>query len=207
MLKKGWITFVFGAGRIGQKDGDGMALHHHAGGYQLEKPVYFIGFMGAGKTSVSQYLAKTCGLASIDADEYLELLEDRIIADIFAEDGEDAFRNMESRYLAELSQRSPRFIACGGGVVKRPQNAETMKNSGFVVYLGVTAESAAARIPNTDSRPLFKNLDVARATLTQREPLYKAAADVYVETTDRGVPEIAEEVQRILADRGILVKE
>jgi shikimate kinase len=180
---------------------------HHAGGYELEKPVYFIGFMGAGKTSVSQYLAKTLGLASIDADEYLELLEDRIIADIFAEDGEDYFRNMETIYLKELSKRSPRLIGCGGGVVKRPENIDIMKEHGYTVYLGVTAEEAAARIPNTDSRPLFKDLDNARRSVAEREPLYEAAADVYVNTTRREVPEIAAEVRDILLREGVLVKD
>ena len=70
--------------------------HQHAGRYVLKKPVFFIGFMGAGKTSVSQQIAVTCGVASIDADEYLEFREDRIIADIFAEDGEEAFRDIVS---------------------------------------------------------------------------------------------------------------
>ena len=81
-----------------------------AGGYYLTKPVFFIGFMGAGKTSVSQQLAVTYGLASIDADEYLELREDRIIADIFAEDGEEAFRDIETDVLKDLSARSPRWL-------------------------------------------------------------------------------------------------
>lgn len=90
-----------------------------AGGYRLTKPVFFIGFMGAGKTSVSQQLAVQYGLASIDADEYLELREDRIIADIFAEDGEEAFRDIETDVLRDLSQRSPRLIGCGGGVVTK----------------------------------------------------------------------------------------
>mgnify|MGYP003159331516 FL=1 len=85
-----------------------------AGGYRLTKPVFFIGFMGAGKTSVSQQLAVQYGLASIDADEYLELREDRIIADIFAEDGEETFRDIETDVLRDLSQRSPRLIGCGG---------------------------------------------------------------------------------------------
>lgn len=75
---------------------------HHAGRYVLNKPVFFIGFMGAGKTSVSQQIAVTYGVASIDADEYLELREDRIIADIFAEDGEEAFRDIETDVLRDL---------------------------------------------------------------------------------------------------------
>lgn len=180
---------------------------HHAGGYELVKPVYFVGFMGAGKTSVSQYLAKTLGLASIDADEYLELLEDRVIADIFAEDGEDYFRDMETVYLRELSKRSPRFIGCGGGVVKRPENDRIMNEHGFVIYLVVTADEAAARIPNTDSRPLFKDLENARKSVAEREPLYEAAADATVDTTGRSVPEISAEVRDILIDKGVLVKE
>lgn len=66
-------------------------------------------------------------LASIDADEYLELREDRIIADIFVEDGEEAFRDIETDVLRDLSQRSPRLVGCGGGVVtKRAENTEIM---------------------------------------------------------------------------------
>ena len=140
--------------------------HQHAGRYVLKKPVFFIGFMGAGKTSVSQQIAVTCGVASIDADEYLEFREDRIIADIFAEDGEEAFRDIETDVLRDLTRRSPRLIGCGGGVVsKRPENAQIMKEAGFVVYLKVSADAAAARIPNTESRPMFKNLDTARKTI------------------------------------------
>lgn len=181
--------------------------HSHAGGYELTKPVFFIGFMGAGKTSVSQQLAVTYGLASIDADEYLELREDRIIADIFAEDGEEAFRDIETDVLRDLASRSPRLIGCGGGVVtKRPENAQIMKESGFVVYLKVTADGAAARIPNTDSRPMFKNLETARKTIVERAPQYEAAANIEVETEGRSVRQVAEEVAGALLDAGIMVK-
>lgn len=176
-----------------------------AGGYYLTKPVFFIGFMGAGKTSVSQQLAVTYGLASIDADEYLELREDRIIADIFAEDGEEAFRDIETDVLKDLSARSPRLIGCGGGVVtKRPENAEIMRNAGFVVYLQVSADEAARRIPNTDSRPMFKNLETARKTIIERIPNYEAAANIAVQTEGRSVREVAGEVASILLNQGIM---
>lgn len=179
----------------------------HASRYSLTKPVFFIGFMGAGKTSVSQQIAVTCGVASIDADEYLELREDRIIADIFAEDGEEAFRDIETDVLRDLAARSPRLIGCGGGVVtKRPENAEIMRESGYVVYLKVTADGAAARIPNTDSRPMFKNLETARKTIVEREPQYEAAANVAVQTEGRTIREVAEEVVEHLLEAGILVE-
>ncbi len=175
--------------------------------YTLTKPVFFIGFMGAGKTSVSQQIAVTCGVASIDADEYLELREDRIIADIFAEDGEEAFRDIEADVLRDLARRSPRLIGCGGGVVtKRRENADIMRESGFVVYLQVTADGAAERIPNTESRPMFKNIETARKTIVERMPQYEAAADVSVDTEGRSIREVADEVVERLLEAGVLVK-
>lgn len=180
----------------------------HAGGYALIKPVFFIGFMGAGKTSVSQQLAVQYGLASIDADEYLELREDRIIADIFAEDGEEVFRDIETDVLRDLASRSPRLIGCGGGVVtKRAENAGIMRDNGYVIYLQVTADEAARRIPNTDSRPMFKNLDTARKTIVERIPQYEAAAHYSIDTEGRAVTDIAQEIAEHLLEVGIMVEE
>ena len=186
-----------------------MTANHptHAGKFYLTKPVFFIGFMGAGKTSISQQIAVTCGVASIDADEYLEFREDRIVADIFAEDGEEAFRDIETDVLRDLVKRSPRLIGCGGGVVtKRPVNAQIMKEAGYVVYLKVSADGAAARIPNPDSRPMFKNLETARKTIVERDPQYEAAADVSVDTEGRTIRDVADEVVELLLDAGVLVK-
>ena len=90
-------------------------------------------------------------------------------------------------------------------VSKRPENAQIMKEAGFVVYLKVSADAAAARIPNTESRPMFKNLDTARKTIVERAPQYEAAADVEIETENRSIREVAEEVVAVLLDRGIMI--
>ena len=175
----------------------------HGAGYQLSKPVFFVGFMGSGKTTVSRFLGARYGFRAVDADEYLEQRSGRIIADIFAEDGEECFRDLETRCLEKLSSGEPGLVSCGGGVVKREQNVQLMRDHGFVVYLRTTAEEAAARIPDSSSRPLFRNLETARKTLAEREPLYEAAADASVDTVGRDVSDIAAEVLCILEDNGI----
>lgn len=174
--------------------------------FRLVKPVFLIGFMGAGKTSVARQLAVTRGLSSIDADQYLELREGRVIADIFAQDGEEGFRAIETDVLKDLAAHSPRLISCGGGAPLRPGNAALMKDSGFVVYLEVTADEAAKRIPDTDSRPMFKSFDVARETIVDRIPKYEAAADVRIQTVGRSVQEVADEVADALERTGVLVR-
>ncbi len=184
-----------------------MAAGHASAQHRLTRPVFFIGFMGCGKTSVSRYLAETAGAESIDADEYLESREGRAIVDIFAEDGEEHFRDLETECLKDLADGGPRLIGCGGGVVKRPENVAIMHDKGFVVYLEVSAQAASRRIPNADTRPLFENLETARKMLSERSALYERAADVRVPTVGRAVPEISEEVRAILVERGILAAE
>ena len=171
--------------------------------YALSKPVYLIGFMGAGKSCVGRYLHRKYGFKVIDADNYLEEKEGRVISEIFAQDGEDYFRDMETKYLRELSE-TPQVICTGGGVAKRPQNVEIMKEHGFVVYLSVTAEAAAARIKDASSRPLFKDLDTARATIAERIPLYTSAADAIVNTVGRSVKQIANEVFRVIREHNLI---
>ena len=164
---------------------------------ELTRPVFFVGFMGAGKTSVARRLARTCGVASVDMDTYLERREGKA--------GEDGFRAIETDVLRELGAKpDPLLISCGGGVVVTPANHDVFREAGFVVYLEVTADEAASRISDTSTRPLFQNLEAARARCEEQLPLYEAVADVRVSTAGKSVPAIAREVQRILEKEGIL---
>ena len=154
---------------------------------ELARPVFFVGFMGAGKTSVARRLARTCGVASVDMDTYLERREGKRVKEIFAQAGED-----------------PLLVSCGGGVVKRDENRAILRDAGFVVYLKVTADEAKSRISDTSTRPLFQDLDVARKTSEERLPLYAEVADLTIDTAGKNVATIAREVQSALEKEGIL---
>ena len=118
--------------------------------YELVRPVFFIGFMGAGKTSVARKLARMCGVASVDMDTYLERREGKKIKDIFAEVGEEGFRAIETDVLVELMGKDPLLVSCGGGVITRAENREMLAEGGFVVFLYVDADEAAGAEPGGD---------------------------------------------------------
>ena len=172
--------------------------------YELKAPVFFIGFMGAGKTSVSRRLARMCHITSIDMDAYLERREGKKVKEIFSEQGEAAFRIVETDVLKELAAKEPLLISCGGGVVKSHENRRVLDDAGCVVYLKVSADEAAGRISDLSTRPLFQNLDAARKTSEERLPLYLGVADIVVDTAGKSVGRIAAEVRELLKKEGIL---
>ena len=180
------------------------------GGLELQKltrTVFFVGFMGAGKTSVARKLARRIGVASIDMDTFIERRCERKVSEIFAESGEAGFRAIETDVLRELAQGEPCLVSCGGGVVLAPENREILKQDGFVVYLEVTAAEAASRISDVSTRPLFGDLEQAERVIQGRLPLYEEVADVRVDTAGKGTSRIAYEVQGLLKREGIIKKE
>lgn len=173
----------------------------------LKRPVFFIGFMGAGKTSVARKLARMCALSSVDMDTYLERREGRKIKEIFASEGEDTFRAIETDVLVELIEKDPLLVSCGGGVITREENRAILRERGFVVHLKVSADEAASRISDTSTRPLFQDLEAARARCAERMPVYESLANVTVDTAGKNVYAIAREVQRALEREGVLCQQ
>lgn len=175
--------------------------------FALTRPVFLIGFMGAGKTSVSRKLARMCALSAVDMDTYLERREGRKIKDIFASDGEDTFRAIETEVLEELVGKDPLLVSCGGGVITREVNRTILRESGFVVHMKVSVDEAAARISDTSTRPLFQDLEAARERCAQRLPLYESVAHASVDTSGKNVYAIAREIQRALEREGVLCRQ
>ena len=171
---------------------------------ELQKPVFFVGFMGAGKTSTARKLARMAGIAAVDMDTYIVRREQKSVTQIFETVGEDGFRAIETAVLRELAAKDPMLISCGGGVVLREENRQILKSAGFTVYLQVTAREAASRISDLSTRPLFGDLENAQRVIDSRLALYEEVADAVVDTAGHGSSSIARTVQGILEKEGIL---
>lgn len=159
--------------------------------------LFLIGFMGAGKSSVARVVAERLGRPFVDLDAEIERREGTTIPVIFAEQGEDEFRRLETSQLSTLSEREPSVVACGGGIVTRPENRALLSSLGFVVYLKVTVGEALARVGDCATRPLLAGPGgplAATALLQAREGLYSSAADATVDTVGLAPAEVAEQV-------------
>lgn len=159
--------------------------------------VFLVGFMGSGKSTVARLVAAALGRPCVDLDDSLQVAAGRSPAEIFAEDGEEAFRDLESAELEKLAGSPLSVVACGGGVVLRPENRASLKRMGTVVYLRVTAGEALARIGDASTRPLLAGSGgaiAATSLLQARESLYASVADLSVETVGRDAAEVADEI-------------
>lgn len=171
----------------------------------LSRNVFFVGFMGAGKSTVARRIARTYGIASLDMDKYIERSCGKSIPEIFEEGGEEMFRRIEADTLRELASKDgSMLISCGGGIVQSAENRRLLKQAGVVVHLLVDADEAAERISDKSSRPLFKDMPSARKLCSDRLPLYEEVADITVTTGGKGVREISREVCRRLSKEGII---
>lgn len=125
----------------------------------MSKPIFLIGYMGCGKSSVGKKLAVRLKSDFIDIDGSIEKMTGKSIAQIFEEDGEDQFRQLERSILVSLCSRSNVVVATGGGAPCFFDNMLLMKKSGTTIYLKMHPDSLASRILASDTeRPLVKRL-------------------------------------------------
>ncbi|MGW8257931.1 MAG: shikimate kinase [Thermoguttaceae bacterium] len=160
-----------------------------------------IGYRATGKTALARLIAERLGWSWIDADVEIERVAGKTIAQIFAEDGEPAFRDLESRVIADLCVRDRLVLAAGGGAPMREENRRLMRQSGKVVWLTAMPETihrrmsadltTAQRRPNlTNQHPLAEIVQL----LAKREPIYRETADLTVDTENHTPEELAAEI-------------
>ena len=163
--------------------------------------VTFIGYRGSGKSVVGATVAGRLNAPFVDADDEVERIAGQTIAEIFATGGEAAFRSLEQQVMADLLREPRLVIAAGGGAITSPETRQRLKTSGPVIYLRVTPATAEERIlacsTTRQRRPALTSLPLRaeiESTLADREPLYRQCATIVVDTDDRPVGEIVEEV-------------
>ncbi len=155
------------------------------------KNLFLIGMPGSGKSTVGRLISERTGRPFADLDFEIERAAGRSCAELIETDGEACFRSLETAALAALSARSGLVVACGGGVVTRPENLVCMRQNGTVVWL----RRELALLPS-EGRPLSRTLG-AEELYRQREPLYRKAAEYF--TDNAGTPEqTAEQIIREL---------
>ena len=174
----------------------------------LQKTLYLIGFMGSGKSTISRHLSQMLEVPKIEMDDLLAERAGKPITRIFAEDGEEVFRQMETELLREISAGEPVLVSCGGGVVLRPENVEIMKSTGTILMLSATPETIYGRVRYSNKRPILNgNMNVAfiAELMAKREPAYRAAADVTVSIDGKTSDVVAKELaDRIFSNNGSL---
>jgi shikimate kinase len=163
--------------------------------------VYLIGPMGSGKTTIGRQTAELLELQFFDCDAELELRTGVSVSIIFDIEGEEGFRERETRLLEELSVQKNCLIATGGGSILRRENRKIMRRSGLVVYLQTSVAQQLARLRLDKQRPLLQDGDRERrltALAAVRDPIYESASDFTFPSQNRSVPLAAKRLSRAI---------
>jgi shikimate kinase len=172
------------------------------GGNDSSRNIIIVGFMGTGKSTVSRLLSERLGWESKDTDEEIKRQTGRSIQEMFSEDGEEAFRNWESKVLADILGNGHQVVATGGGAVLREVNRRAMLSGGWVVGLTADKQSLIRRVTSASAagtRPLLAGDAEERvSTLLETRRHAYDFAHVMVDTTLRSPAEVTDLLLRWL---------
>jgi shikimate kinase len=158
--------------------------------------IALIGFMGTGKSSVGRLAAELLQFEFVDTDDLIEAQCGVTIEEIFKQQGESAFRQLERQAVENLSQRQKMVIATGGGLVADPANLASLKTHSLIVCLWASPETIWERVQSQTHRPLLQTADPLgkiRELLALRDPFYRQA-DVLIQTGQRSPKEVVQQV-------------
>jgi len=167
--------------------------------------IFLTGYRGTGKTTVASILGEQLGWSSLDSDATIQQRAEKTIAEIFASEGETAFRDWETSIITDLAAHDNLVIALGGGAILREQNRNVIASRGKTVWLRADADTIHQRVSadkiTVEQRPNLTTgggLSEIREVLAEREPIYRQCADVSVDTEGKTPSSVAEEIIRLL---------
>jgi len=166
--------------------------------------VFLIGPMAVGKTTIGKQLAKRLRLRFIDSDQEIEKRTGVSISLIFDVEGESGFRDREEKMIAELSALDGIVLATGGGAILRESNRKALRRNGTVVYLRASLDALLERTQASKHRPLLETEDrraALESLMAERDPLYRAEADIIVDTEKLSAGRVARHITRMLKDK------
>ena len=166
--------------------------------HQSKPNLYIVGFMGVGKSVLGRKVARELGLRFIDSDNQIEKEQGKKIPEIFADEGEPYFRNLERKFIEGGHPKMGCVVSCGGGLVVEPGMKELLKQKGVVISLFASAESIIKRTSRSSNRPLLNVDDTAtkvRTLLKEREGIYMNAG-ACITTEGRTIPEVVRHMIR-----------
>jgi len=163
--------------------------------------IILIGYRGTGKSTVGRLLGERLHVPVGDSDPTIELQADKTIAEIFAQDGETAFRDLEVKVIADFLRQDSFVLATGGGAVLREETRQRLRQSGHVVYLTAAPQTILQRIQSDENsattRPSLTSLPPLEeiiAVLEKRRPLYETTAHQTVETEGKSTEQVVREI-------------
>jgi len=157
-----------------------------------------IGFMGVGKTAVGKALARRLDKRFVELDSLIEQKVGKSIPDIFQQDGEVAFRELEIEVTKEVSREKNLVIACGGGIVLNKINIDRLRKESMIVYLTASPRAILKRtLSEGETRPLLNvqdKISQIRELLAFRKPFYERAADIKINTSKLDIGSVVEQI-------------
>lgn len=170
---------------------------------ETSKNIFLIGFMGCGKSTMARLLTEELHKELIEMDETIEKEEQRTINEIFATDGEQHFRDLESQLIVRIADKGGMIVSCGGGAILRVENVSNMKKNGTVVYLSATPETIYERVRYSTNRPLLNgnmNVEYISELMSKRVDKYEKAADIILCVDGKTKSEIVEEIKSLILE-------
>lgn len=166
--------------------------------------IFFVGFLGAGKSTLARNLGKLYHRGYVDTDRMAERIMRKTVCDCFREDGEEAFRDVEAEVLRRLSTRKSLLVSCGGGIVEREDNCLRMHEMGVVVFLDGSLDGCLRQIQHPEKRPDFETAEEALLLYQHRRPLFSRTADYVIDIRNKSFEQVADEAGCLLWKEGLL---